>query len=113
MKFRISNGINWATEFSAKTACELKQRSKSACIKFKKHQLISALRSKEVELHFYKNGAWLNSNNSNFPPLISLKTYDSKESFSTLFKKSFSVGYGYEKICSIADYVCKDELHLV
>lgn len=114
MKFRLSNGINWAFELNANTDCELKKRVKTGCIEFKKMELCSKkIKSSSLELHFYRNGAWLNSNNSNFPPLISLKSYSSKETFNTLFRKSCFVGEGYDKICSISDHVCKEELRII
>lgn len=114
MLFRLSNGINWSFEIDANTDCELKKRVRTGCIEFKKMELRSKkIKSHNLELHFYRNGAWLNSNNSNFPPLISLKTYSSKETFSNLFRKSCFVGEGYDKICSISDYVIKEELRLI
>lgn len=116
MKFRISNGVDWDEEFTANHPDELKKRVKQSCLKFRKLELQKLVsRWYGIEIQFYKNEAWLNSNNSNFPPKLDLKTYlPIGDTFVNIFNKSHHYGSKYDEISQICVFATEyDQLKLL
>ena len=77
MKYRLSNVIDWSFEFEARSSDELKRKIRSGWIKYReellKNKLLKAHNTSSLQIHFYHDKmGWVNSNNSNFPPVVKI-----------------------------------------